>query len=134
MNAYELTHWKPRFEHLRAPAETVSVACTLGFLGYQSLCVKEFRDGEMQIKGAFQAGDTLLVRERSYQGWRYRLDGGPWTRAIASREHFLALPIPLKTKSVDLEFFPADFYFLAGACGLLSILLPACIFLFRKRR
>ncbi len=133
MNAYEFNNWKPRIEHLPVPAERTTAVCSDGFSGFQSVCVKEIKDGHMEIEGSFLAGDTVLIRERAYSGWRYRLDKGLWKPAIASPHHFLILPISKASKQVELDFFPADFYALSAACGLISLLIPVIVLLFRRR-
>jgi hypothetical protein len=133
MNAYEFNNWKPRIEHLPVASERTTAVCSDGFSGFQSVCVKEIKDGQMEIEGSFLAGDTVLIRERAYTGWRYRVDKGPWSPAKTSPHHFLLLPISKASKQIDVDFFPADFYELGAACGLISLLIPAIVLLFRRR-
>jgi len=131
MNAYELTGWKPRIERLAAlpgdfspaSADLAETPCPQGYAGLYGLCALEDRDGHLKILGPFLAGDTLLIRERAYRGWRYRVDGGAWRKAPESREHFLSLPLGSGAAAVEVEFFPGDFYILVGICFLISFLL-----------
>ena len=134
MHAYELTGWKPRIERLPAVSPDTALAtaelanlaeapCPPGYAGLRGLCALEDRDGHMKILGPFQAGDTLLVRERAYRGWRYRVDGGPWLKAPETGDHFLGLPMASGAAAVEVEFFPRDFYMLVGICVLVSFLL-----------
>ena len=132
VNSYELTDWRPRIEQV-PHGDTASATCPVGYSGYHGLCVQEIRDGKIRVTGVFQAGDNLLVRERAYRGWQYRVDGGAWIKAPESKDHFLALLFADKASVVDLEFFPTDFYWLVGMCFLVSGLILVFFWVFRKR-
>jgi hypothetical protein len=134
VNAYELKNWKPRFEKLTSDLEEKSIPCPTGYSEFKGLCVLELRDGHMQIKGQFSVGDTLWVRERAYPGWRYRLEAGPWMSITKSEDHFLHLPITKNSKTVELDFFPRDFYLLSGLCLFITLIIPLPFFMRRKRK
>lgn len=139
MNAYELSNWRPRIEKINFDAknpnvneDTIKPVCPSGYSGYHGICVEEKQDGTFKILGIFKVGDTVLVRERAYRGWRYRQADGAWKNAPESKDHFLALPILKNSTSVDLEFFPLDFYELLAGCLLLTVLLPILFLSFKK--
>lgn len=133
VRVYEVRDWRPRFERIPERAGYPdSTSCPGGFAGFRGLCVREARDGHMEIRGDFAAGDTLLVRERAYPGWRFRIDGGPWREARETPDHFLYAPVARPSRSVELAFVPTDFYRWVGAGALVSIFI-AVFAVFRRR-
>jgi hypothetical protein len=114
INIYEISNWHPRIE--QKPVQEKTFPCPSTFSGFNNLCVHEIRDGQMQIMGSFQIGDTLIVRERAYRGWRYRMGDGPWKATLESKDHFLCIPILSEATTVEVNFHPTDFYVLVEIC------------------
>ena len=88
----------------------------------------------MEVHGDFASGDTLLVRERAYPGWRYRVGGGPWRKAPESSDHFFYVPITRPAHSVEFAFVPADFYRLGRIAALVSTFLAVFAGFLRRMR
>lgn len=138
--AYEVDGWRPRLETRRAepalkgaadsgpsaspsasPAQApvggsaaAHAACGPGFSGYRDLCVQEPRDGYVRVQGHWEAGDTLVFRERFDAGWRYRVDGGNWKPAHAAADGFMDLGLDGNAGGLEIEYHPAGFFRLAG--------------------
>lgn len=135
VHAFEVKGWRPRLEWTPLPPEgrARETACGPGFSGHGGLCVRERKDGEFDVRGAFAAGDTLIVRERFHPEWRYRLDGGEWLRPGETSDHFLSMPFAAPAVRVEVSYFPRSFYRTLGLCLAVSLVL-AVFFRLRKRR
>ncbi len=133
--AYEIKDWKPRFEALRTgPRAGGDAACPEGFSGYRDLCVREPRDGRIEARGNWKAGDSLLFRERYCKGWRYRVGGGPWIPARENPDGFMLLRADRDAAGMEISYHPGRFYALAGACYGAPALAALGGFLLSRRR
>ncbi|MEO7426213.1 MAG: hypothetical protein ABI036_13580 [Fibrobacteria bacterium] len=136
VNVYEFKDWRPRLElaSRRLDFSATQPACEPGFSGHGGLCVQEIRDGQFDVRGNFQAGDTLLVRERFLPEWRQRADGGAWSRPFETADHFLAVPLTKVAQKVELEYRPSVFYRCIMVCAALTAALLGCFGLRRFRK
>jgi hypothetical protein len=135
--AYEVRDWKPRFEALRSgPRAGNGAPCPGGFSGYRDLCVREPRDGSLEVRGNWKAGDTLLFRERYSEGWRYRMEGGAWNPVREGPDGFMILTAEKESAGMEIGYHPGRFYALAGACYGVPALsaLVGLLIGFRRRR
>lgn len=108
--AYEVEGWRPRLETLRAvPDSSRPETCDAGFSGYRDLCVREPRDGTLSVRGRWNAGDTLLFRERFDAGWRFRVDGGEWKPLQETGGHFMAAKLDRGAVGMDIQYHPGSF-------------------------
>jgi hypothetical protein len=148
IRVYELPAWRPRFElrlaagapgaslgpgdsavggapgsnpgHGPHPEHPGPTSCDPGFAGHGGLCVREVRDGGMEIRGSFRTGDTLTIRERAYPGWLVRVDDSSWQVAQSTPEHFLTVPFSSSAAQVELAYVPRDFHILTGLASLVT--------------
>ncbi len=92
VRVYTVLDWKPRLEVRRArpaPPDTAPTLCPAGFSGYGGLCVHQPWDGDVEVRGSFGVGDTLIFREHWHRGWRLRVNQNGWMRPSRYRRVFM---------------------------------------------
>jgi hypothetical protein len=107
VRVYAVLDWKPRIE-LRpgaaSPVDSAAQICQAGFSGYGGICVYEPRDGWVEVRGRFQAGDTSVFREHWHRGWRVRVDHGEWGKPESYSGVFMAHAFSRAASQAEWKF------------------------------
>lgn len=127
VSVYEMPGYAPRLErkprrdgagaHARASVPVDSPSCPEDFARHADLCAREPRDGQLELRGPFQAGDTLLFREHYWPGWQMRSGDGRWQPLLRDSIGFQYAVMDQSNSKIEMRFFPDAFFRLCGVCA-----------------
>ncbi len=124
---YEMPSYAPRLERKPSRSDANPQAldslqdspppCPEAFARHADLCALEPRDGQLEIRGSFKAGDTLVFREHYWPGWQMRTGDGRWQPMLRDVNGFQYGVIDQVNSKIEMRFFPIAFFKLCALCA-----------------